>query len=420
MQTANKETTSKLNRVLEALRIAGTKVASAKAEKDASQARAKHLSNQLVQIQTSVKDTIEDCNKVKLEHEEIMNMSRDLQAKLMTSNVELGRNRRDCAKLKEEKENLHVQYSEMQIQYELIKENLKEMSNDLEKEKKTATAKKAMEQKRALQLETIEKELRQARSSLLQASNTTADSESTVSLLKETIQELMTENEKLHKSIQNIIENGEKEQKKKDNAMILVESQVQQLKIKNATGEEELKRVKLDKDETEKYVEQLKNKVINLEKRLVDKQYQNLEAINEGERTGSGNGVLDVPRFISSLLPSKLTGNENLDKIVTKDKDPIPNYDSYSSKKNIGLETKKILKQGGSFLFAIPGNDKISPRKKNENSCSLCSKKPFGLMKSCQCGKLSCGKRAHAACLAGKARELNCTVAEVSTLCNIN
>lgn len=407
LKASKHQANMKLSRTLEALRIAGTQTASAKAENEASEARTKLLSNQLLQMQASIKDTIANCNKVKMEHEDITNMARDLESRLMAADADLVRSRKDCIKLKESEEVIRNQHALMKEQYKNMQEKLNEVQQELLQAKRLASAKDEVEKIRKFQIESVEKQLREANSHLLKVSTAKSESESTSSVLKEAIQEIRKENEKLNKQISDLIENRDKESKKREDALMSSESEAQQLKIKCATGEEELKRSKLDKDETEKYIQQLKGQVANLKKQLVDQQYHHDSNLNSANNSIQNQSTLFS--FKSTPNIPKLTPTFQSPKVV-------PENDI--SRKGLKMNDDYLGTRNNSFLFSnITASANISSHNKVDGGCALCSKKPYGLMKSCDCGDISCSKRAHAICLSTKAKEVGSTVAEVSILC---
>ena len=429
------KTNKKLNDALEALHVAETKEVSSKAEKDASHARIQLFLTQLATIQTSVKDIQDDSNRVKLEHEEILDMARDLERKTMSTQIALEKYQRKCESLKEEKDNIHLQFTTMQSQYVKAEQQFRNVQDELEKDRKIAlTMEEALNTKK-LQLENLEKELREARSLLITATNSTAENESTTSVLKETIIKLQGENKKLHEANQERIENNEKERKKKDDNLISIEVEAQELRIKVASLEEESKRMKLDKEEFEKYIEDLKRKSINLEKRLIDRQCQQILEVNMVGAKEEDEIKGNIPKLHNSLnLKKKAVENENCLKTINC-LNGIKQTTEYMVSSNKRCPSDKVYPRtrghnGTSntdpqrdrvpFSFSKTDNDgknQSQPRKK-ENICAICKKNAYGLMKHCQCGNHFCNQRAHASCISGKARKLNSSIDQVLIFCS--
>jgi len=402
LKANNNQVNEKLSRTVEALRITGSRSASTKAENETLQARIHLLSNQLILIKTSVKETIENCNKVKLEHEEISKTARDLESRLLSADAELVRSQKDCKKLREGKEIVIKQHSLLQVQYNRVKDTLEETLQELIRSKKNAVAMDDVEMRRKLQTESIEKQLRQAQADLIRFSTTHSESETATSILKDAIQEISAENKKLHEKFAQLIESRDKEARKRDNNLLSAESESQRLKVQFETKVEEWKKLKLDKDETDKYVQQLKSQVAALKKQLVHENYQKTPNF-KSERKQLPSTSFKISPSVPKLRSTDPFNNfSNMEKSFSDDKNEseFDNVFPLSSKSNFV-----------SRFYTQKNDEKV------DGGCAICGKKPSGLMKTCACGNPSCNFQVHAFCLSAKAKDLSTTVTEVSILC---
>ena len=82
---------AKLDRTLEALQIAGSNAANARAEADASNARAESLSGQLNDLQSAIEETKRGMEVVRSEHDEVSRAARSVEGRLIRVEGELTR-----------------------------------------------------------------------------------------------------------------------------------------------------------------------------------------------------------------------------------------------------------------------------------------------------------------------------------------
>jgi chromosome segregation ATPase len=256
----------------------------------------------------------------------------------------------DREKLKCNAQDLIEDKKKLERQLERRQERVKVLSRELDE-------RDALEQARKDRSSMVEKELRDARAMLVDASNTAVETETTTSALKETIQTLQQENQTLHGKIEEIQDRSRRNEERLQETLVKTERGAQSLRIKATAHDEHIQRVLSEKAGCEKQVTQLKTRVTNLERRLKESASFMSPAAKE---TVGGEPTTEKRRSRKSFQVPPLTPGS----ATTADKSPAS-----ASRKS--------------------------------SSCCLCFKSASGLMKTCQCGKPNCDKRAHSTCLAG-------------------
>lgn len=345
--------------------IPQTNAANARADADASEANAAALSNQLQALKSVVDETKRATQVLYSEHEQVTAASRSVETKLLQSESENGRMQKERKRLVEERDELSEKTCSLENDRNTLETKLNDAMEQLSKVNSMMKEREAVEQARIDRSHQIEKELRETRAILVEATATSAETETTTAILNDTIEELRRENKSLHERMEGMQDGARKEQERLCEALNKEECNAQKLRIQAAAAKEEMERLRLDNTASETQITQLKSRINTLERRLKD--------------------ATIVP-------PSPLT-------------DKSSNYPD-----------KRVAKKSG-VSFSVPPLGFTSPKtpatdkenggaakgcsSKSSGKCCLCYKDAFGLMKSCQCGKKSCDKRAHAICLAG-------------------
>jgi hypothetical protein len=170
---------------------------------------------------------------------------------------------------------------------------------------------------------------------LVDATSTAAETGSTATELKNSLEKLQQANQQLHKQLEEQHNQARNEQENHREALQTSQQASQSLKLQASSHQDQIQQLALEKKAQEKRVNQLQLKVSNLERRLHES---------------------------TSLVPTTPTTGTN-------------------------------------SPFSIPplsgGKENASPACK----CSICFKDAVGLMKKCQCGKPECKSRAHATCV---------------------
>ena len=339
----------RMERVTEALRIAGQNAANARCDADAAESYAVSLASQLESLRSVVEETKRVSETLYQEHELISQAARSVEAKLLQRETEFARSQKDQKQLLDEQVRLRRHGKSADEERKRLESELSASLENLNRIRKEVEEREAVEQARKDRSTMVEQELREARAMLTEAASTAAETVATESVLKDTIEDLQNENSSLHERMSEIQGKSRKEQERLHEALGKAEREAQNLRVKATSHEEDVQRHESEKNSCEKQIAQLKNRIANLERRLKD---------------------------ATSLLPTT-----------------IPYHDMLSNTK--APDNRKA--------FSIPP---LTPARDVPNSvpksavCSLCSKAASGMMKLCQCGVRGCDKRAHASCVA--------------------
>jgi hypothetical protein len=219
---------------------------------------------------------------------------------------------------------------------------------------------------------------------LVDATGGQAQAEQTQALLKETILELQCANKNLHEQMWQQQESTRKEKERLHDALTKAEKEAQQLRIQEEASGEDMQRLRLDKLAAEKQVSQLKSRITGLERRLKD----------------AASGSLVSPNALNNSPSNSFSGIGISAIGVGLGAASNDTSSSGGSSRGLGFSLPPL---SGSLRLSLGGGGQENSNSNNvlvvpSKSCSICFKAAFGLMKSCQCGKSDCGKRAHITC----------------------
>jgi len=406
LRDASTATSARMDTLSQALRISGEKAANARADADASEARASSLASQLKSFKNVLDETKRTVETIRAEHDDISAASRDIEAKLLQKESELGRLEKQKAKSDKERGNTRLQNKNMKEAKNLLGEQLEMREVELIKLKKTMLEREDIESARLEMTDRLEQELRNSRSIIVELTSSAAEAESTATELQETIQELQRENESLHEKFRENYANAAKGRGNLEESLAEAENEAQTLRLKATADDEELQKVRLDKTSSEKEVQQLKIRLGNLERRLAE--------ANAVGVISPGDAISDVSSLHSdfnSLTPSSIassykTPNKNAVPISTaihakssKEQFSFPKLKCVPPKVSTCLSTASMAKENRPVSSSNNSNIRRRP---THTTCSICSKVSYGIMKACQCGDPNCALRAHATCITGK------------------
>jgi len=342
----------RMERVTDALRIAGQNSASARCDADAAESYASSLATQLESLRSVVDETKRATESLYQEHELISQAARSLETKLLQRETEFYRSQKERKQLVEEQEKLRLKAKSAEDERKQLESKLECYLQELSHSKRNIQGRDAVEQARKDRSSMVEKELREARSTLVDAASTAAETETTTSVLKGTIQELQKENTSLHEGIRDMQDKSRHEQQRLHESLGNAERECQSLRVKAASHDEEVQHLRSEKNSCEKQVTQLKIRITNLERRLKDATSLMYPPPIEEAPASTKKDTPDhrKPFYIPPLTPARDVSTA-----------------SCTPKSSI---------------------------------CSICSKAASGMMKSCQCGLRGCDRRAHASCVA--------------------
>lgn len=391
------------------LRIAGEKAANARADADAAEARASSLATQLKSFQSVLNETKLTTESIKAEHDDIATASTKLEQKLLRAESELNRVHKEKRQIERDHKVISEELEQLKRDEEVLRDAMERKSDDLTKLRKTIAERQDIESARQERTERLENDLKKARSVLVEMTSGAAEGESTMAALRETIHTLQTENEALHKNLEQSASSFRKERTKLQEALAEAENEAQALRLKAAADDEEFQRLKLDKVSSENEVLQLKNRLSRLERRLTEVTSVGVGVIST---TSPGDAISDV----SSIKTNFTLTSSSLS--ASSFQTPAKSVSDSSTTTHSDKSTTRTTSQSSqeAFQFDIPkltpqpkssSRSNISQRSKPgkrplQNKCSICFKASYGIMKSCQCGNPLCDKRAHASCISGK------------------
>jgi DNA repair exonuclease SbcCD ATPase subunit len=247
--------------------------------------------------------------------------------------------------------------TELERRYQLTHQALEDLrQQNLERD--------ALEHARKQRAHKIELDLRQTQLLLQEATAGQKASAETQATLQESIQILQAANQSLHEQLTAHQDASRQESVRWNDILTKAARQSQQLRIQNEAADEDLERLQLDKAGVEQQNAQLKVQVGRLEAQL--KEATSAAALTvtaNNETSASAGGGLVSPT--EAEQPSSLGGS------------------SFS-------------------LPPLQSSADASTTKSADSTCCVCSKKSFGLMKTCPCGQPECPKRAHVLCAASR------------------
>ena len=407
-QDANVHLKTKVDRTLEALQIAGTNAANARAEADASNARVESLTSQLNDLQSLIDDTKRCMEVVRKEHDEVSRSARSIEGQCIHMESELIRAAKvkkdaveECVFLKRRVETSEKVAREVQDEVNDYRDNVRMLKKDL-------LEMEEMERLRSDRTRCIEIEVKDARASLLDATSAAAEAESTVTSLRSVVEELRSENERLHDQMTSSRDGHAKDRTKMNEALTVAEREAQKWKMKCEEGEDEIRKLTMDKTSAATELAALRSRAANMERRLNDssKQYSQSEISSASSSvTPQTSNSLGFINSFSANLPV-VSDESKKRKIVAElpmRKSSLNSTLGESSRQLTYTYTKERTNapephQIGQSLYGAPTR-KVG---KTSNTCCLCSKEG-GMMLRCQCGDIDCDIRGHAICI-GKFR----------------
>lgn len=345
----------RLERTVEALRLAGANAANARADADAAEAYAASLASQLESLRHVVSETKRAIKILQTEHEQVAAATRSVESKLLKRETELFHLQKDRRTILSSHDQLKLISKERTHEKNKLVSELGCMSERIKALDREIEERDALEQARKDRSANIEKELRDARSLLVVASSTAAETETTTSTLKETVETLLLENQSLHAKIEEAQIRARATEERLQESLVKSENSAQVLRIKASSHDEQVNQLLSEKAGCEKQINQLKTRITKLEARLKD-----------------------TTAFLTSPPASRTGGGEpSTERSSRKIEFNVPSLTPTSTAKSTPLSKSR--------------------------QCCVCLKLASGLMKSCQCGNSSCDMRAHSACLGNSA-----------------
>ena len=409
-EESNTQLKAKIDRTLEALQIAGANAANARAEADASNARAESLSVQLNDLQSVIEETKRGMEVVRREHDEVSRASRSIEGRLIQVESELIRAARAKKDAEEERDFLKARTEKSEKLARELQDKVDDDHDEIRVLRKDILELEELERVRQDRTNRIESEFQEARTGLLEATCAAAEAESTVTSLRSVIEELRRDNVCLHEQIEPSRDNLSKERSKQNEALTQAERNAQKWKMKVEDGEEEIRKLKVEKTTAEKQVAVEKSRVANMERRLNDSSSNQFSARAEKAAASSSSSSAVTPHhtstnlgFINSFGAAKddvsVVSEENKKhKFVSE----LPKRDLSASSNFVFQKEKENKSKLNMKDQQLQRNESLSGAPTKSNICVLCNRSG-GLLLKCQCDQMDCEKRAHPTCI-GKFR----------------
>jgi hypothetical protein len=422
-QNATNTLKLKIERTLDALRIADTNADNARAEADASNARVESLTCQMNDMQSLIDETKRGMEVVRNEHDEIHRASRSMEGRLIQVESELTTARKVKNDAVAERDSLKSRADESEKLVKTLQDEVDDYRAEIRMLKRDLLEMEEFEKVRAERTRGVETELKVARAGLLEASSAAAEAESTVTSLRSVVEELRSENECLHDQMNTLRDGHGKDRAKQNEALIVAEREAQKWKLKCEEGDEEIRKLTMDKETSAKEVATLKSRVANMERRLNDssKQFSFLDSASSTSALTSSSSATSssassssasssaTPHtssnlgFIDSLASKPVVTDETKKRKTVAElpmRESVKTHLTYSYPKENVVSTANMSDKRHQRSESF-GSHSAAPAQKVSkftNPCSLC-KKDGGLMLKCQCGGMSCDYRAHAICI---------------------
>lgn len=349
LREASSAANNRMERTLEALKIAGQNAANARADANAAESFAASLAHQVESLRSTVEETKRSTQQVYQEHEQIASAARSVESNLISREMEFSRKQKEQEQTLLEYERMKRKCEELATAQKMMKYELEQKSNHTLRLQQEVDEKNAMENARKNRVAMVEKELREARSLLVETSSTQSETEATAVVLRDTINELKAENKTLHDKM---ADEQAKFRSDKDAQLLRLtnaEKDSQNLRVQASAHDDKIKRIQAEKTSAEKQINSLKTRISNLERRLFSKDLMHSpDSSKEPPETPDVASPASRDFVIPSLTPASKTSSGDVSK----------------------------------------------------STCTICSKSSKGVMKSCQCGRDTCNKRAHATCIA--------------------
>ena len=441
-EESNTQLKAKIDRTLEALQIAGANAANARAEADASNARAESLSVQLNDLQSVIEETKRGMEVVRREHDEggfvcnlnisyysfkqainlqfilshlalhlkVSRASRSIEGRLIQVESELIRAARAKKDAEEERDFLKARTEKSEKLARELQDKVDDDHDEIRVLRKDILELEELERVRQDRTNRIESEFQEARTGLLEATCAAAEAESTVTSLRSVIEELRRDNVCLHEQIESSRDNLSKERSKQNEALTLAEREAQKWKMKVEDGEEEIRKLKVEKTTAEKQVAVEKSRVANMERRLNDSSSNQFSARAEKAAASSSSSSAVTPHHTSTNLGFiNSFGAAKDDVSVVSEENKKHKFVSELPKRDLSASSNFVFQKEKENKSKVNLKDQQLQRKESlsgaptkSNICVLCNRSG-GLLVKCQCDALSCEKRAHPTCI-GKFR----------------
>jgi len=358
---------TRLDRTVQALRLAGTNAAKARDDADAAEATAANLAVSFEALKTVVEETKRASLLLHREHGNVSDAANAAQQELLHKQEQLAYAQLETEKLKKSYAGLKGEAGSWKKERAALKEQISNKERLEEELKRKISGLEAECSARSERASSLVKEVQSARKLLLEATTQQKQAQATETSLKASLKEVQTANQDLHAKLATVAEQSRLEKKRLSDELYATQKKLQENRLESEAVLEKQQVLEDEKTRGEKQVVLLKRRVASLESRLEQITLSSL-ALSSPLHVPAVSGGTDIA--LDGLTASSV-GNGT------------------SSTKPFFLPP---LQNGGAT-----NNQNGNPSDSADSYCVICARKSFGLMKTCQCGK-DCQKRVHVNC----------------------
>lgn len=369
---------ARLDRTVEALRLAGRNAAAARANADAAEATATTLSQTLQALQTVIAETKRASQLLHHEQESVTAKAALVETKLLQKQGDLARANQELEQLRHSNADMERSQRTWSDERHRLEHLVKQHQAEVAEAKRAALEHLALEDARKQRADKVALELHQAQTLLTLATAGQAAAEQTQVVLKESLTSLQQSHTELHQSMQTQQEASRNDQQRLLETVHKLERDTQRLRIAAETSNEEIQRLRLDKRTAEQQIAHLQKQLNSSSRSSTEVQQTHS---SDPITSSSSTEVTMISPPIHSATPTTHLSFHLPPLTVAKQQAPL----SASTAPTI--------------ISSV--TDKENEGVSNGVLCCLCFKHTSGMMKNCQCGDGSCRKRAHWNCVKG-------------------
>jgi chromosome segregation ATPase len=365
---------SRLDRTIEALRIASSNATKARADADAAEATASTLAQTLQNLKTVLTETKRASQILHQEQQELNATVAVAESKFMQKEAELLQAKKEIMMLRNANETLETTQVQFAKERENFVQQVKQLELDLDVLSREKVELNTMEKARKDRFDKVEQEWRKTQTLLVEATSGQAAALQTQSALETTIVALQKANEEVHASLKEQQRMARDDKHRLTESLGKLEKEAQRLRIAAEATDEEMARLKASKESAEKQVQQLKSRLSNAERSLKE-------------------------ATIVATATTPMSTNASPDEATTP---IIPNQLSFqlpplTATSTSGKKASSLLSNTTTSVSTITEKENIGVQ--NGELCCICYKPSIGIMKICQCGTKQCHKKAHTNCI---------------------
>ena len=408
---------NRAQRAQTALRLAQDSVRSARAEADAAETTAAHLAQQLQDLHTVVEETKKASLLLQQEQEMVEKKVNRAETALHHKGLELSRAHNKLTQHQKQDELFHSAQNAWDRQQETLQAQLTEKMKLLHTLEQQHHESNALAEARLERLQKMQDEWQQAQSLLEEATQSKLETQQTVVQLSEAIEQLQLANGTLHKQLESAQSSNHEQKTIQQEALYKAERATLQARIQQEALEEELTRLQHQIKQQQQQHQQIQRRaarssVLSTKNDSADHvvprfslpplsssssvQNKGVRDNNDDDKENGAPATPAGPRR-ESMTATPLASKKNVEN--RKSANDIADVMATPTTSNCTkrpVEMNDAASETGSTVSrasvgAVNNASKVE-------TCTICGGMAYGLMKRCQCGRVSCSFRAHLSC----------------------